>query len=206
MVFEVGDPTLKAETSLGLDMSIRHHSERFRGSLNAYVYDINHFVFMDVKETVISKLNVAEIKQGDSRFTGLDAEGSLQIGSGVWARANMGVVNAKLLSTQESLPRIPPLQGAISLNFPYRGLNIAPKLRFASKQNNVFKNETETNGYTTIDVIGSYVWPRANSVHAINLAGFNLTNTLYRNHASFIKDRAPEIGRGVKMSYTLRFY
>ena len=206
MVFEIGNSTLRSETSLGLDMSIRHQSDRFRGSFNAYLYEIDHFVFMDVQEAVIGTLNVAEIKQGDSRFTGLDAEGSIQIKSGMWARVNMGVVNAKLLSTEESLPRIPPLQGSVSLNLPYRRLSITPKLRFASRQDKVFKNETETGGYTTIDVVGSYVWPRQNLVHAINLSGFNLTNTLYRNHSSFIKDRAPEIGRGVKMSYTLRFY
>lgn len=206
MVFEIGNPTLKPETSLGLDMSIRHQSDRFRGSFNAYLYEIGQFVFMDVQEVVRDNLNIAKIKQGNSRFTGLDAEGSIKIGSGVWARVNMGVVDAKLLSTDESLPRIPPLQGSVSLNFPYRGLSITPKLRFASRQTKVSKNETETDGYTIVDVKGSYVWPRKNLVHAINVSGFNLTNKLYRNHSSFIKDLAPEIGRGVKMSYTLRFY
>ena len=206
MVFEIGSPTLKSETSLGLDMSIRHQSDRFRGSFNAYLYEIGRFVFMDVQEATIGNLNVAEIKQGDSRFTGLDAEGSIKIGSGIWANLDMGFVDAKLLSTDEPLPRIPPLQGSVSLNFPYRGLSITPKLRFASRQTKVFKKETETDGYTIIDVRGSYVWPRKNLVHAISLSGFNLTNKLYHNHSSFIKDLAPEIGRGVKMSYTLRFY
>jgi iron complex outermembrane receptor protein len=35
---------------------------------------------------------------------------------------------------------------------------------------------------------------------------FNLNDDLYRNHLSFIKDLAPEIGRGVAVSYTLRFF
>ena len=29
---------------------------------------------------------------------------------------------------------------------------------------------------------------------------------LYRNHLSFIKEVAPEIGRGVRFTYTMNFY
>ena len=34
----------------------------------------------------------------------------------------------------------------------------------------------------------------------------NVTNALYRNHASFIKDRVHEIGRGIRVSYAVRFH
>ena len=36
--------------------------------------------------------------------------------------------------------------------------------------------------------------------------GYNLANTLYANHMSFIKDLASEMGRGLKVSYSLRFF
>ena len=45
--------------------------------------------------------------------------------------------------------------------------------------------------------------------HAIHLFGvnvFNAGNRLYRNHLSFIKDVAPEIGRGISVSYSVRFF
>ena len=35
---------------------------------------------------------------------------------------------------------------------------------------------------------------------------FNLGDRLYRNHSSFIKDLAPEIGRGVRFTYMVRFF
>lgn len=35
---------------------------------------------------------------------------------------------------------------------------------------------------------------------------FNLGDRLYRNHSSFIKDLAPEIGRGVRVTYIMRFF
>ena len=42
--------------------------------------------------------------------------------------------------------------------------------------------------------------------HILSVTGDNLTDTLYRNHTSFIKDLAPEIGRGVKLAYSMRFF
>ena len=42
--------------------------------------------------------------------------------------------------------------------------------------------------------------------HTLSVTGFNLGDRLYRNHLSFIKDFAPEIGRGVRLTYTLRFF
>ena len=40
----------------------------------------------------------------------------------------------------------------------------------------------------------------------ISLNAFNLNDKLYRNHLSFIKEFAPEIGRGVRFNYTMNFY
>ena len=50
------------------------------------------------------------------------------------------------------------------------------------------------------------MWPGQHTVHIVSVAGYNLTNELYRNHTSFIKDLAPEIARGVKFGYSLRFF
>ena len=40
----------------------------------------------------------------------------------------------------------------------------------------------------------------------LNVRLHPLGNRLYRNHLSFIKDLAPEIGRGVRITYSLRFF
>ena len=42
--------------------------------------------------------------------------------------------------------------------------------------------------------------------HVVSFTGYNLTNALYRNHTSFTKDLAPEMGRGVRVGYSLRFF
>jgi hypothetical protein len=52
----------------------------------------------------------------------------------------------------------------------------------------------------------SYAIIRANTSHYIALNGFNLANRFYLNHLSFIKDVAPEAGRGVRLMYAVRFH
>ena len=47
---------------------------------------------------------------------------------------------------------------------------------------------------------------RNHMAHMLAFTGYNLTNALFRNHMSFIKDLAPEMGRGVKVGYSLRFF
>jgi len=43
-------------------------------------------------------------------------------------------------------------------------------------------------------------------MHTFSLNTFNLGNTVYRNHLSFIKDFAPEMGRGFRVGYTVRWF
>ena len=206
LVFEIGNPDLEPETTLGLDVSLRHQSDRVRGDLNVYVYDIDNFIFVDLTDERVGPLRVGTFLQDAGRFKGVDAKGSLRLGSQVWANAGFGYVDAELLTTQEALPRIPPLQGSVSVDLPYRGLTVTPELVFASRQDQVFRGETETDGYSVFNLRASYVWPRQHMAHVLSVSTFNLTNELYRNHTSFIKDLAPEIGRGVRMGYSLRFF
>ena len=206
LVFEVGNPDLDAESTVGLDLSLRHQSERMRGDFNFYVYDIDNFVFLDIQDESIDRLRVAGFLQGDGRFAGFDARGSVRLGPQVWANLGLGFVDAELTSTNEALPRIPPLRGSVSVDFPYRGFSFTPELLFAGKQDSVFRGETETDGYAVVNVKTSYVWPRQHMAHILTVSAFNLTNTLYRNHTSFIKDLAPEIGRGVRVGYSMRFF
>lgn len=206
LVFEVGNPDLEREATVGLDLSLRHQSARFRSTLNAYVYDIDNFVFAGVGDTEIDGLRVAPFQQGNSRFVGFEATANVQLAAALWVNLGLGMVDAELTDTNESLPRIPPLRGQVSVDIPYRGFTITPEWIFAAAQNQVFRNETQTNGHSLVNLKASYVWPLQHVAHILSVTGYNLTDELYRSHTSFIKDLAPEIGRGVKLAYSMRFY
>lgn len=204
--FEVGNPDLEAETTLGLDLSLRRQSGRVGTDLNVYVYDIENFIFGDHTTEVVNNLRVLDIIQDDSRFIGFDARGSVRLGGQAWASLGIGYVNATLTSTNEAVPRIPPLRATLSVDIPYGAFTVSPELMFAARQGRVFRDETTTPGYAVLNLDASYIWPRQHLAHVLSFTGYNLTNALFRNHMSFIKDLAPEIGRGVKVGYSLRFF
>ena len=121
-------------------------------------------------------------------------------------KAGVGSVNAKLTSTGESLPRIPPLRGQLSLDVPIGGLTVSPEVIVAAQQNNTFRKETATDGYSVFNLKASYVRPTVHMAHIFSATAYNLTNELYRHHTSVIKDFVPQIGLGVRVSYSVRFF
>ena len=68
--FDIGNPDLDAESTLGLDLSLRHRGDRVRGDLNFFMYDISNFIFGNRSGEVIENLPVFDVLQGDSRFVG----------------------------------------------------------------------------------------------------------------------------------------
>ncbi len=201
----MGNPDLGSETIVGLDVSLRYQSARTKGSINAYVYDIDDFVFASITSAVADRLRVAEFRQADGRFTGFDGDASVRVGDATWLNVGVGFVDAEL-KTGEALPRSPPLRGRVSVDLPYRGFRLSPELTVAARQNQVFRGERETSGYSLFNLRASYVLARPHVAHIFSVNGYNLTNELYRNHTSFIKDFAPEIGRGVTLGYSVRFF
>ena len=207
LIFEVGDTNLRAETTLGVDTSLRYRGSRARATFNAYRYSIDGFVFASIEDDhIVDGLRVGEFLQADSRFTGIDAEASLRLGDRIWANVGLGAVNATVTTTDESLPRIPPLRGRFSLDLPYLSFTFSPEIILAAAQERVFRDETRTAGYATANLQASYMWAKPHMAHVVSVTAYNLTDQLYRNHASFIKDLAPEIGRGFRVGYSVRFF
>ena len=63
-----------------------------------------------------------------------------------------------------------------------------------------------TDGYSVFDLNASYVRPTAHMAHIVSVTAYNLTNETYRHHTSVIKEFVPQIGRGAKVSYSIRFF
>jgi len=85
-------------------------------------------------------------------------------------------------------------------------LSVRPEAIFSSRQDKVYPLETPTPGYGLFNVGASYTIGSQHVAHIFSMNAYNLTNKLYRNHTSFIKDLIPEIGRGVRFGYTVRFF
>jgi iron complex outermembrane receptor protein len=203
--FEIGDPNLDRELGDGLDFGVRHSSKRVRFEANGFYYHIKDFIFLAPTGDVEDGLKVSEYDQATARYTGAEARFDTALHPALWLNLGLDYVNAELTSDSTPLPRIPPLRGRIGLEFRHKGLLLNPEIVMANHQNRVFPTETTTAGYALFNIAGSYLFAQQHAAHIISFNFFNAGDTLYRNHLSFIKDFAPEMGRGFRVTYTLRF-
>ncbi|MDE0624198.1 MAG: TonB-dependent receptor [Bryobacterales bacterium] len=206
LIFEVGDPGLSAERGNGIDLSLRQQAERVDGEFNLFYYDFSNFVFPFATGEEEDGLPVVHFVQRDSRFTGAEARVGIGLHQDVRLNLGMDLVDARATLTRTPLPRIPPLRGRVGIEYRRRGLSIRPELVLANRQNQTFDLELPTAGYAVINLRASYTVPTRGAIHQLSANVFNIGDQLYRNHSSFIKDLAPEIGRGVRFSYMVRFF
>jgi iron complex outermembrane receptor protein len=206
LAFEIGNPNLTREQTDGLDFGIRHSTKRLRFEANGFYYHMRDFVFLAPTGVFEEGLVVANYDQAAARFVGTEARFETELHPAIWLNLGLDYVNAELTEDNTPLPRIPPLRGRLGVEIRYKGLLLNPEMIIANHQDRVFPNETPTAGYAVANLSGSYLFAHGHTAHIVSFNFFNMGDTLYRNHLSFIKQFAPEMGRGLRVTYTLRFF
>jgi iron complex outermembrane receptor protein len=215
LLFEIGNENLKMERATGIDFSLRQLSERVRFNFDVYYYRINNFVYLapqdadgDGEIDIEDGLRVARYSQENAQYLGAEANLDVTINKYVGFLVAGDVVKAELIDTKTPLIRIPPARLRLGLNLNYKNFTLRPEGVFTAKRGagDIFPLETPTAGYGIFNLAGSYTLSRQHYAHIFSFNAYNLTDKLYRNHLSFIKDFAPEIGRGLRLSYTVRFF
>lgn len=215
VTFEIGDQDLTRERSNGIEFSFRQQIKRVRINGSFFYYDIDNFVFIapqdedeDGNVDVEDNLPIGHYIQNDAKFIGADVSADADITNWLGVYISADVVKAELKQTNVPLPRITPARGRVGLDFKYKGLSVRPEAVFvgARKLDDIFTLETPTAGYGLFNLNASYTVATGNTSHTFSFSGSNLGDRLYRNHLSFIKDLAPEPGRGARFAYTIRFY
>jgi iron complex outermembrane recepter protein len=207
LVFDIGNPNLNAEQGDGIDLSLRHHTDRVRIEGSVYYYNIRNFVFpaFTGQTDVESNLPIVDYTQGNSRYVGTEGSVEARVLPTLWLDGKMDYVRAELTELNKPLPRIPPLRATLGLDWRCRALSVRPELILVNRQDRVFDNETPTSGYAVFNLNASYTFVTKRVAHVLSVNGYNLSDKLYRNHLSFIKNIAPEMGRSMRLNYSLRF-
>jgi iron complex outermembrane recepter protein len=206
LTFELGNPNLRSEQNNGIDVGLRHQTAKVHGELNFFYYRINRFVYLAPTGNVQDGLVEADYLQADSRFSGGEAKLDLGLHPNFWINLAADTVNARLTESKTPLPRIPPVRGRIGFDVRYKGLSFHPEVVLSNHQYKIFPIEAPTAGYAVFNVRGSYMIARKHALHSIGAELFNAGDRLYRNHLSFIKEFAPEIGRGVRVYYSVQLF
>lgn len=205
-VFEIGNANLTRESGDGIELSFRHKRSRFQFETNLFYNSMHDFVYFEPTGVIEEGLPQARYNQANSTFIGAEARAEFALHPSLWLLTGFDVVDAQIVATDTPLPRIPPVRGRLALDWRHKGFGVRPELILANKQWQVAPLETPTAGYVLPNLTASYSLARLHTMHLFHLNFFNMSNTLYRNHLSFIKEYAPEIGRGIRFGYTFQWF
>jgi len=206
--FEVGDPDLSTEESLGVDLALKAGGERANGSLNLFVNSFDRFVYEQPTGELEDGLSVVRFVQRDAEFAGGEIDAVVRVadfGSGhldLTGRADY--VRAEL-DDGTPLPRIPPLRYGLGLSFHQGPWRAAVEGRRIAEQDRTAPSELPTDGHTLLNASASYRIVSGDLVSEIVLRGTNLTDEEARNHVSFLKDLVPLPGRDLSLILRLSF-
>ena len=204
--YEIGNQALTRERADGFDLAVRHHTNKIRAELNTFIYLMDSFVYLAPTGRVVDGLIEARYAQAKSKYQGAEGRLSAAVRASLTLNLGFDLVNAEIRQGSIPLPRIPPVRGRAGVDWHYKGFTIAPELQLTNKQDRIFSTESTTAGFVLFNMKCSYVIAGPHKIHQIGASLYNAGDVLYRNHLSFIKGFAPEIGRGVQVSYTLRFF
>jgi iron complex outermembrane recepter protein len=208
--FEIGDPTLRPERATTLDLSLRHEAERWSMSLTGFRSHYDGYLFPELTGAVEDGLPVAQYRQADARFTGVELELELPKvalpGAELATRFVADTVRAQF-TRGGPLPQIPPRRLAMEWRYlrPSWSAGISAH-RFGS-QDRIAEHELPTSGFTLLSADLTWRTQRASGAPTwlLYLRGSNLLDEDARRHASPLKEFAPLPGRSVGAGVRLEF-
>ena len=206
LAFEIGNPDLVRERGEGFEVSFRQSAKRTKFEINLFRNRMRDFVYLAPTGRIVEGLFEADYQQADARYLGAEARVDVLLRRDLWLNLGFDVVDAQLIASRTPLPRIPPVRGRVGLDWNHGAFNVRPELVLSNRQWQIFPTETPTAGYAAFNISGNYTIATQHVAHLFGVNFFNATDQLYYNHLSFIKSIAPEIGRGVRVSYTLNWF
>lgn len=204
--FDVGNPTLENEYSLGTDLFVDYSSDQFSGQVSLFANRIDNFVdFSPTGETHNpSGLPVFEYRSKDALLYGFEISTTVSITDFLSAEVGFDYVRGReRTAEQHNLTFIPPFRTFVQARYDDGTLWAGPRLRIVNKQEKVAPNEEPTDGYILIGADAGY---RFGEGVTISFRLDNLLNERYRDHLSRVENRdAPMPGRNLNVMLKWEF-
>lgn len=201
--FEVGDPTLEKEVATGGELAFRHREAGHAITLNLFYTDYDDYIYELETGAEEDELPVYQFVGEDAEFYGFEAQGQMSLiettNWSVSADALAEYVRAR--TDTGNLPRIPPLSILAGLEARRNDLSLRAEVDWADDQTETATFERLTEGYTLVNLFGSYSFGDAMT---FSLGVNNLFDEEARQHTSFLKDDLPLPGRNVRFTVSAK--
>jgi len=221
--YDIGNRVLTEETSRNIELGLHFETDGFKADLNLYhnwildyVARIHSNQYYDLVSEAISQgcgsgscHKVYNIEQHDAQFQGYELQFMMPL-------LEVGVhhVDAEFFSDyvrgqfydHGDIPRLPPLRYGFQLTWHHPDLMANIRLTRAERQERPGNHETQTNGYwllnsgTTMTLVED-----AQSRLVFYANAKNLLNQSIRQSVSYLRNIAPQQGRGFEFGVRAEF-
>lgn len=195
--YEIGNPNLKAETSLQFDGELSAQTKHVFLSLNGYYNLINNFIYkrnFDGEQKAVdgALYEAYRYVQGNSILTGFEVIADFHPVDALHFENRLSYVRGTNEDTNEPLPFIPPFHASHDLRWDFKtssktfvGPYVKIGVNFYAKQDRIDPAfETPTNGYALLDAgLGTQI-KLGKQLATFYIVGNNLTNRTYYDHMS----------------------
>lgn len=204
---EVGNPDLVAETGLGTDLFLRITRDRIKGELAAFRNGISNYIFPRRTGEVeaATGLPIYRFVGEDAELVGFEARAEWSATSRLVLDGSTSYVRGTLSETDEALPMIPPLSGRVAVRYELPSYFLGVGAKLASSQGRLGEFEEPTAGYAAFDATAGYRFVALGRAHSLTVRADNITDRVYRDHLSRIKELMPQPGRSISLLYRVSF-
>ena len=203
--FEVGNPSLDNEVGVGVDAFVRMDGERVSAELTGFRNAISGFIYpSETGDTSRTNLPIYQFRGDDAVLTGFEGRADWSVVGHLTFHGTVSYVEG-VRQDDRPLPLIPPLQSRLGLEYEHPRWFVRGEANVAARQDRLDEFETATPGYTVFDASAGLRITVGGLLHVITVSAENLTDRVYRNHLSRVKEIMPEAGRGLSVNYRVVF-
>ncbi len=218
--FEIGNINLHEETSYNLDLGYKFNANWVRAEINLfhtwandYIYQQRSGVFVtedgDICPTNTPCSPVVESRQADATFMGYESKLIFPL-----MENHYGLVDLTLFSDYTrgqftgggDVPRMPPLRFGFQLDHIQNDWSSNLRLTRGEAQDHPGDFDTATASYVQLNLSTQYLIKQIKDVDVMVFAkANNLLDENIRNSTSYLRNFAPEPGRGAEIGFRVHY-
>jgi iron complex outermembrane recepter protein len=208
-ITEIGDPTLRAETSKQFELGLRYEGEGLHAHFAVYHNAFDNFIVALDSGLVDEQDNrIFNWVGRNATFNGFEAQASVHLAENDYGHLDLDLladhVAAQFVAGQ-NLPRISPDRLGAGLKWHRNAWRAGINLLHYGRQNKTALFEDSTAGFKNVSA--NIAWLTDIAAYDVEwfVRGENLGNVTQRLHTSFLKDVAPLPGRSFTIGARLSF-
>lgn len=206
--FEVGDPNLEPEKSLGVEASLRRTTGSVHFTGNLFYTHFANYIFQSPTGAIEDDLPVFEYRNGEANFYGFEAQLNAKLGETLGIKWGAEIQADAVHATVKNFgpaPFMPPFRVLGALTGERGQFDGRLEVERAFAHDRTAPIETDTPGYTMVNASVDWHVFEANPELSLSLQANNLFDVEARRSTSQLKDYAPLAGRDIRLTARLGF-